>query len=90
MFSFWNQLTWTQLQQPLWNNLLNFYKEHKVLVEGPLNNLKESLIQFSKPKKLVNAANRVRRPRGHHPRQHLRPRRRTLLGHRRTFHLLPP
>jgi len=46
-----------QLQQPLWNNLLNFYKEHKVLVEGPLNNLKESLIQFSKPKKLVNAAN---------------------------------
>jgi regulator of nonsense transcripts 1 len=45
------------LQQPLWNHLLNFYKEQKVLVEGPLNNLKESLIQFSKPKKLVNAAN---------------------------------
>jgi regulator of nonsense transcripts 1 len=36
---------------------LNFYKEQKVLVEGPLNNLKESLIQFSKPKKLVNTAN---------------------------------
>ncbi|PSN49697.1 Regulator of nonsense transcripts 1 [Blattella germanica] len=43
--------------QPLWNHLLNFYKEQKVLVEGPLSNLKESLIQFSKPKKLVNAAN---------------------------------
>jgi regulator of nonsense transcripts 1 len=44
-------------KQPLWNHLLNFYKEQKVLVEGPLNNLKESLIQFSKPKKLVNTAN---------------------------------
>lgn len=28
-----------------------------MLVEGPLNNLKESLIQLSKPKQLVNAAN---------------------------------
>lgn len=44
-------------KQPLWNHLLNFYKEQKVLVEGPLNNLKESMIQFAKPKKLVNAAN---------------------------------
>lgn len=44
-------------KQPLWNHLLNFYKEQKVLVEGPLNNLKESMIQFSKPKKLVNASN---------------------------------
>lgn len=26
-------------------------------MEGPLNNLKESLIQLSKPKQLVNAAN---------------------------------
>lgn len=47
-------------KQPLWNHLLNYYKEQKVLVEGPLNNLKESLIQFSKPRKLVNAANPVR------------------------------
>ena len=46
-------------KQPLWNHLLNYYKEQKVLVEGPLNNLKESLIQFSKPRKLVNAANPV-------------------------------
>lgn len=44
-------------KQPLWNHLLTFYKEQKVLVEGPLNNLKESMIQFAKPKKLVNAAN---------------------------------
>lgn len=41
----------------MWNHLLNFYKEQKVLVEGPLNNLKESAIQFAKPKKLVNSAN---------------------------------
>lgn len=44
-------------KQPLWNNLLNFYKEQKVLVEGPLNHLKESLILFSKPKQLLNSNN---------------------------------
>uniref|UniRef100_A0A3Q2QSE6 ATP-dependent helicase RENT1 n=1 Tax=Fundulus heteroclitus TaxID=8078 RepID=A0A3Q2QSE6_FUNHE len=44
-------------KQPLWNNLLNYYKEQKVLVEGPLNNLRESLMQFSKPRKLVNTIN---------------------------------
>ncbi|XP_064619137.1 regulator of nonsense transcripts 1-like isoform X2 [Lineus longissimus] len=44
-------------KQSLWNHLLNHYKENKVLVEGPLNNLKESMIQFSKPRKLVNATN---------------------------------
>lgn len=48
-------------KQPLWNHLLTFYKENKVLVEGPLNNLKESLIQFSKPRKMVNSFN----PGGH-------------------------
>lgn len=46
-------------KQPLWNNLLNYYKEQKVLVEGPLNNLRESLMQFSKPRKLVNTINPV-------------------------------
>jgi len=40
-------------KQQLWNHLLNFYKDRKVLVEGSLNNLKESLIHFQKPKKLV-------------------------------------
>ncbi|KAF7991396.1 hypothetical protein HCN44_002958 [Aphidius gifuensis] len=44
-------------KQPLWNHLLSYYKEQKVLVEGPLNNLKESMIQFAKPKKLINSAN---------------------------------
>ncbi|XP_061409775.1 regulator of nonsense transcripts 1 isoform X1 [Lethenteron reissneri] len=44
-------------KQPLWNHLLNYYKEQKVLVEGPLNNLRESLMQFSKPRKLVNTVN---------------------------------
>lgn len=44
-------------KQPLWNHLLSFYKERKVLVEGSLNNLKESLIQFQKPKKIVNTLN---------------------------------
>lgn len=44
-------------KQPLWNHLLSFYKEQKVLVEGPLTNLKESLIQFAKPKKLINSEN---------------------------------
>jgi len=44
-------------KQPLWNHLLSFYKENKVLVEGPLNNLKESMIQFSKPRKMVNSYN---------------------------------
>ncbi|KAJ8304424.1 hypothetical protein KUTeg_018007 [Tegillarca granosa] len=34
-------------KQPLWNHLLTYYKEQKCLVEGPLNNLKESLIQFN-------------------------------------------
>lgn len=44
-------------KQQLWNNLLNFYKEKKVLVEGSLNNMKESMIQFAKPKKIVNTFN---------------------------------
>lgn len=51
-------------KQPLWNHLLNYYKEQKVLVEGPLNNLRESLMQFSKPRKLVNTINPVRAGRG--------------------------
>ncbi|KAI7697560.1 hypothetical protein SSS_03029 [Sarcoptes scabiei] len=41
-------------KQPIWNHLLHFYKDSRVLVEGPLNNLKESLIQFNKPRKMVN------------------------------------
>jgi len=48
-------------QQSLWNHLLNYYKEQQVLMEGPLSNLKESMIQFNKPRKLVNASNPVRK-----------------------------
>ncbi|XP_053671419.1 regulator of nonsense transcripts 1 homolog [Anopheles nili] len=44
-------------KQELWNHLLNFYKDKRVLVEGSLNNLKESLIQFTKPKKIINTLN---------------------------------
>ncbi|RWW90321.1 hypothetical protein BHE74_00000543 [Ensete ventricosum] len=39
-------------KQPLWNSLLTHYKEHECLVEGPLNNLKQSMVQFQKPKKV--------------------------------------
>ncbi|KAG1362088.1 regulator of nonsense transcripts 1 [Cocos nucifera] len=41
-------------KQPLWNGLLTHYKEHECLVEGPLNNLKQSMIQFQKPKKIYS------------------------------------
>ncbi|XP_065216134.1 regulator of nonsense transcripts 1-like isoform X2 [Planococcus citri] len=44
-------------KQPIWNHLLHFYKEEQVLVEGPLNNLKESAIQLPKRKQIVNSAN---------------------------------
>ncbi|GAA5822875.1 hypothetical protein JCM11251_004409 [Rhodosporidiobolus azoricus] len=35
----------------LWHYLLTHYKEKHCLVEGPLNNLQPSMIQFSKPRK---------------------------------------
>ena len=44
-------------RHPLWNHLLHHFKENHCLVEGPLTNLKESLMQFSKPRKLVNSLN---------------------------------
>ena len=37
-------------KQPLWNALLVHYKENGVLVDGPLNNLKQCMIQFSRPR----------------------------------------
>ncbi|KAG6507486.1 hypothetical protein ZIOFF_032834 [Zingiber officinale] len=42
-------------KQPLWNGLLTHYKEHECLVEGPLNNLKQSMVQFQKPKKIYGS-----------------------------------
>ena len=38
-----------------WNHLIHHYQENHCLVEGPLTNLKESLVQLSKPRKLVNS-----------------------------------
>eukprot|EP01114_Cavostelium_apophysatum_P010426 TRINITY_DN2410_c0_g1_i4.p1 TRINITY_DN2410_c0_g1~~TRINITY_DN2410_c0_g1_i4.p1 ORF type:complete len:829 (-),score=214.57 TRINITY_DN2410_c0_g1_i4:196-2682(-) len=40
-------------KQPMWNSLLVHFKEkHGCLVEGPLNNLKQSMVQFQKPRKV--------------------------------------
>ena len=44
-------------KQQLWNHLLTFYKENRLLVEGPLTSLKESQVQFAKPQKLINPIN---------------------------------
>lgn len=41
-------------KQPLWYHLLTFYKEHRVMVEGPLSNLKECPIQLNRPRKMLN------------------------------------
>eukprot|EP01012_Entosiphon_sulcatum_P063170 TRINITY_DN9022_c0_g1_i1.p1 TRINITY_DN9022_c0_g1~~TRINITY_DN9022_c0_g1_i1.p1 ORF type:complete len:1027 (-),score=174.55 TRINITY_DN9022_c0_g1_i1:117-2867(-) len=40
-------------KQQLWNNLLVHFKEHQCVVEGPLNNLKQSIVQFQKPRKFT-------------------------------------
>uniref|UniRef100_A0A7S0NU20 Upf1 domain-containing protein n=1 Tax=Calcidiscus leptoporus TaxID=127549 RepID=A0A7S0NU20_9EUKA len=37
-------------KQALWNNLLVHFKESEVLVEGPLNALKRSMVQFARPR----------------------------------------
>ncbi|KAJ5901961.1 hypothetical protein N7495_002489 [Penicillium taxi] len=45
-------------KHPLWNNLLQHFKERHCLVEGPLSNLQESLIQFSRPKQAYRGPQR--------------------------------
>ncbi|KAF8559842.1 ATP dependent helicase [Imleria badia] len=40
-------------KHPLWHYLLTHYKEKNCLVEGPLNNLQPSMIQFSKPRRAL-------------------------------------
>lgn len=45
-------------QHALWHHLLTHYKEKGVLVEGPLNNLQPSMIQFSKPRRPLNQPDR--------------------------------
>lgn len=39
-------------KQPLWNALLTHFKEHGCLVEGPLNNLKPSMVQLARPRRV--------------------------------------
>lgn len=49
-------------QHPLWHYLLTHYKEKGCLVEGPLNNLQPSMIQFPKPRRtLVKSMDQYRR-----------------------------
>ncbi|KAG5649646.1 hypothetical protein H0H81_002716 [Sphagnurus paluster] len=49
-------------KHPLWHYLLTHYKEKSCLVEGPLNNLQASMIQFSKPRRtLVKSMDQFRR-----------------------------
>ncbi|PPQ99227.1 hypothetical protein CVT24_009246 [Panaeolus cyanescens] len=49
-------------KHPLWHYLLTHYKEHNVLVEGPLSNLQPSMIQFSKPRRsLAKSMDQFRR-----------------------------
>lgn len=43
-------------KQPLWNALLMHFKEHELLVEGPLTNLKPSMLQLSQPKRKFDRA----------------------------------
>jgi regulator of nonsense transcripts 1 len=49
-------------KHPLWNNLLQHFKEQHCLVEGPLSNLQESLIQFSRPKQAYRGPQRFQMP----------------------------
>ncbi|KAL0019947.1 hypothetical protein WJX79_002722 [Trebouxia sp. C0005] len=42
-------------KQPLWNVLLNHFKENQCLVEGPLSNLKQSMQQLTKPKRAYDS-----------------------------------
>src|ERR1700743_2175551 len=41
----------------LWNHLVHHCKELRLLVDGPLLNLKESALTFPKPEKMVNPNN---------------------------------
>lgn len=41
-------------KQVLWNNLLCHFKVQDCLVEGPLSNLKQSMMQFQRPRKFYN------------------------------------
>ena len=44
-------------KQPLWNALLVHFRESGCLVEGPLQNLRQSLVQLPPPKKVCRPVN---------------------------------
>ncbi|KAG1668439.1 hypothetical protein FOA52_015969 [Chlamydomonas sp. UWO 241] len=44
-------------RQHLWNSLLSHYKEAGCLVEGPLTNLKQSMVQLSRPRRVFDRSN---------------------------------
>lgn len=39
-------------KQPLWHSLISHFKENRCLVEGPLSNLKQSVLQLTRPKRV--------------------------------------
>ncbi|KAL4085992.1 ATP-dependent helicase NAM7 [Phytophthora ramorum] len=45
-------------KQPLWNTLLNHYRDNQLIVEGPLNNLTPSHMQFPPPRHPGRGAHR--------------------------------
>ncbi|CAJ0835586.1 16281_t:CDS:2 [Entrophospora sp. SA101] len=52
-------------KHPLWHHLLVHYKEKECLVEGPLSNLKVSMIQFSRPRKTYHKDDKFRQGLAH-------------------------
>jgi regulator of nonsense transcripts 1 len=42
-------------KQPIWNSLIYHFKENGCLVEGPLTNLKQSMVQLQRPRRLFDA-----------------------------------
>ncbi|KAA8500020.1 Regulator of nonsense transcripts 1-like [Porphyridium purpureum] len=46
-------------KQALWSLLLQHFKELGLLVEGPLNNLKESVVQLAKPRPFKSYGNKL-------------------------------
>lgn len=42
-------------RQAVWNGLLTHYRDRGALVEGPLNSLKQSMVQLQRPKKGFDA-----------------------------------
>mmetsp|Transcript_47389 Transcript_47389/g.60860 ORF Transcript_47389/g.60860 Transcript_47389/m.60860 type:complete len:1045 (+) Transcript_47389:20-3154(+) len=45
-------------RDPLWNDLINHYKDAECLVEGSLHNLTQSMMSFPKPKRRVDRRGR--------------------------------